>query len=169
MTTLEPRTNFHVIEPFNLPHPGSVTTAEPRCLADAVRAAVDAVDERTLRPVAPCDAALGFQPKALLALLSYCYSREIYGSADIENRLLRDLDFCRLCQNRLPDAAVIRRFRRENREAIQSCLTATLRFQVQQKVKAGFVTKVNIAQFAAEANRRMIMAMFTDSMQMDGE
>ena len=50
-----------------------------------------------------------------------------------------------------------------------SCLTATLRLQVEQKLQDGFVTRVNVAQLADEAKRRLIMAMFMDSMEIDGE
>ena len=169
MATLEPKTDFRFNATLNLPDVAASATAKPRRLAQAVQAAVRAIDENTLRPVSRRDAGPAFQPKALLALLSYCYALEIYGSAHVENLLLSDLNYRQLCQDKFPDAQVIRRFRRENREVIQLCLTATLRFQVEQKLQEGFVTRVNAAQLADEAKRRLIMAMFIDSMEIDGE
>lgn len=169
MATLEPKTSFRFTATLNLPNLANSSATRARCLTHAVQAAIGAIDESTLRPVAAREAGLGLQPKALLALLSYCYTREIYGSADVENLLWRDLNYRQLCQGKFPDAEVIQRFRRENPEAIQSCLTATLRFLAELKVKEGFVTKVNMPQLAEEAKRRVIRAMFIDSMQMDGE
>ena len=169
MATLEPKTDFRFNATLSLPDVATSGTPEPRRLAQAVQAAVRAIDGSTLRPVSRRDAGLAFQPKALLALLSYCYALEIYGSGHVENLLSRDLNYRQLCQDQFPDARVIRRFRLENREVIQLCLTATLRFQVEQKLQDGFVTRVNLAQLADEAKRRLIMAMFIDSMEIDGE
>jgi len=45
---------------------------------------VSAVDENVLCLVARRDAGFAFQPKPLLALLTYCYACETYGSNDIE-------------------------------------------------------------------------------------
>jgi transposase len=169
MNTLEPKTDFRLNATLKLPDAATSRTAEPRKLAQAVQAAVRAIDESTLRPVSRRDAGLAFQPKALLALLTYCYALEIYGSGQVENLLSRDLNYRQLCQDQFPDARVIRRFRRENREAIRLCLTDTLRFQVEQKLQDGFVTRVNVAQLADEAKRRLTMAMFIDTMERDGE
>ena len=46
-------------------------------------------------------------------------------------------------------------------------LAAGLRFLNEQKVAQGLLTHVNEARLAEEASRRIIMAMFTDSMSMD--
>ena len=124
--------------------------------------------EAILRPVARRDAGLAFQPKALLALLSYCYARQIYASAEIEDVVRRDVNFRQLCQNEIPDEWVLRSFRRHNREAIQFCLMTALCFVAEEKVREGIVTKVNKAGFAEEAQRRIIMAMFLDSAALDG-
>ena len=169
MPTLELTDHVHFNATLNLPDVATSGTAEPRKLAQAVQAVVRAIDESMLRPVSRADAGPAFQSKALLALLSYCYALGIYGSGQVENLLSRDLNYRQLCQDQFPDAPVIRRFRRENREVIGRCLTAALRFQVEQKMQDGFVTRVNVAQLADEANRRLVMAMFIDSMEIDGE
>ena len=51
MDTLEPKTDFRFNATLSLPHVAASGTAEPRKLAQAVRAAVRAIDESTLRPV----------------------------------------------------------------------------------------------------------------------
>jgi len=154
---------------LHTPERGGLTAAEPRSLAEAVQAAVSAVDESTLRPVARRDAGLAFQPKTLLALVTYCYARGTYGSTDIEDMLRRDVHFRQLCRNEFPGANVLRRFRRDNREDIWFCLTAALRFMAEQKVATGSATKITEAQLAEEAMRRIIMAMFIDNMELNGD
>ena len=172
MTTLEPKTNVRTVRPGatrRVPAPGGFTAAQPRSLVQAVEAAVNAVDGNALRSVAPHDAGLASQPKALLALLSYCYARQTYGSTDVVNWLRRDANFRQLCRDEFPDVRILRRFRRDNREALHRCLTAALRFLAEQKVAAGFVTRVHEAQLAEEASRRIIMALFVDSMELDAD
>jgi len=138
-----------------------------RALARAVEAAAGRVDANLLTAVAPADAGHAFQPRTLLAVLAFSYVRQIYASADIESFLRENRDFEMLRRDQLPDARILRRFRRENREALLVCLTAALRFLAQEKVAQGMVTHVNEAHVAEEASRRIIMAMFTDSMKMD--
>ena len=75
MTTLEPKTNIRPCMARYLIASDPITATGPHSLAQVVQASVRAVDERTLYPVARSDAGLAFQPKTLLALLSYCYAR----------------------------------------------------------------------------------------------
>ena len=44
-----------------------------------------------------------------------------------------------------------------------------LRFIGEQKISLGVLTKVSDTQLAEEASRRIIMATFIDSMELDGE
>ena len=167
MTTLEPRTDVRPCAARYVIASDPITETGPHSLAQAVQASVRTVDEHALRPVAQREAGLAFQPKTLLALLSYCYARQIYGSAHIEDDMARDAKFRQLCHDEFPDAAVLRRFRRENREPVRLCLTAALGFLAEQKVEAGVVTKVSPAHLAEEATRRITMSMFIDSMELD--
>jgi len=137
-----------------------------RSLAHAVIEAARKLDERVLAP--PADANhLAFDSRTLLAMLAFCYARQIYGSADVAARLHRDASLYRLCGDEIPDATTLRRFRGANRGALQFCLKEALRCLVEQKIAAGFITKVNELQLAEEASRRITMAMFTDSLELD--
>jgi transposase len=173
MTTLEsktPKTNVRPNVTLNPATPGAAATASaprPRSLSQAVQAVVRAVDESTLRLVARRDAGLAYQPKTLLALLTYCYAQHIYGSEDVEDRVRRDGKFGELCQNEFPGARVFRHFRRENREALHHCLLGALRFLADQKVETGIVTAVKQEHLSEEATRRITMAMFIDRMELD--
>lgn len=138
-------------------------------LAQAVEAAARFADERTLAPVAGADGRLDFQPRTLLALLTYCYARQVYGSREVEARLRGDQSLRQLCGEELPDARVLRRFRCENHGAIECCLRAALRFLAREKIAQGFVTRVSDAHLAEEARRRMTTAMFIDSLELDKE
>jgi transposase len=126
-----------------------------------VRSAVREIEEAALQPVARRDAGVAFEPRTLLALLSYCYAREIYGSAAIEDVLRRDANFRQICQNEFPGARVIRRFRRENREALHRCLTTALC----ALADGHGPTMTDKAAMAEDASRRIMKAMFIDSME----
>lgn len=142
-------------------------TPTPRTLEQTVQASVCALEDRSLKPLTPGDAGPFAQTRALLALLIHCYARQIYGSADVADLARRDKDFPRLCGEGFPDGQTIRRFRSENREVIHRCLMAALHFLVEQKISLGVLTKVSDTQLAEEASRRIIMAMFIDSMELD--
>lgn len=144
-------------------------TGQPGSLARAVQAAVQSVDARALRPVVRDCPRSGIKPKVLLTLLSRCYANQIYGSTDIALALERCLESREFFEDSKADARFIRQFRQDNREALQACLTAALRFAAEEKVRMGTVTRVSEAQLVEEAKRRIIMAMFIDSMAMDGE
>ena len=143
--------------------------SEPGSLARAVHAAVQSVDERALRPVVQDCPRSAIKPKVLLTLLSHCYANQIYGSTDIAHALERCVESREFFEDSTADARFIRQFRQDNREALQTCLTAALRFAAEEKVRAGTVTRIREAQLLEEARRRIIMAMFIDGMAMDGE
>jgi len=148
---------------------GSSSPAGPRTIRQAIEAAVDAIEDESLEPLSPDDTPPFAQARAVLGSLTLCYVRQIYRSADAACMVARDLFFLGFCGEELPDACVLKRFRAENREAMHRCLTAALHFLVEQKISSGMVTRVNFPQVAEEANRRLIMAMFVDSMELDGE
>jgi transposase len=129
---------------------------------------VQTIEEAALQPVARRDAGLAFEPRTLLALLSYCYARDIYGSAEIEDVLRRDANFRRICLNEFPGARVIRRFRRDNREALHRCLTTALHAlaEGEGQIAGDEMAKVAMAE---DASRRIMKAMFIDSMETEWE
>jgi transposase len=157
----EPKTNWRPMAALDLARREKPANELPS-LTQAVQAAVREIGESALHRVAAKDAGMAFQPKALLALLAYCYAREVYSSADVEDMLRRDAEFRYLCHNEFPAVSHIRQFRRHNREAIHTCLTAALCFLARQKVELGMVTKVSEAHMEVEADRRIINAMFVD-------
>jgi Transposase domain (DUF772) len=164
MTTSELKTNWRLSVTLPLPELGAVRSARPRSLGEAVQSAVRAVDESNLRLVARRAAGVAYQPKVLLALLSYCYARQTYGSEDIEDLMRQDGEFRQLCQGEFPSARLLRRFRRENREAVRLCLQGALRFLLETQKTA---SPASDAALAEEADRRILMAMFIDHMQSD--
>ncbi len=166
MTTIfERKTTVRQRVTRQLPGPDPFTAIEPRVVAEAVQAAAQTIDEGSLKPSPRPAADPAVRPRVVLALLCFCYARQTYGSKEIVAWLRRNTSFRQMCRDEFPDTRSLGLFRRENREALHRCLTATLRFLVKQKVAAGIVTKVSEAQLAEEASRRIIMAMFTDSME----
>lgn len=164
MTTFEPKTTLRM---GRLLYPGARSCYEPCAepsLATVVRAAVATVNECTLTSACREDSQSVFGPKSLLAVLSFCYACQVYGSAEIENVLMRNYSSCHIRQDQVPKAATIARFRSQNRHAIRTCLLAALRFLADQKMAQGLVSRVNRAHLEAEATRRITTAAFIDAM-----
>jgi hypothetical protein len=168
-TTLAPKASARMpaLRTANVAQSTAATMNDHRSLANAIEGAAREIDASRLTSVAPVDAGHALQPRTLLALLAFSYARQIYASDEIESFLRADRNFGLLCREQMPDARTLRRFRRENREALLVCLKAGLRFLSAQKVAEGVITRVNETCLGEEARRRIIMAMFTDSMAMD--
>ena len=160
MQARELKTQYHTMLPLAVPapHPPS----GPVTLTQTVRSAAERA-RATLRPVARSFSNLAFQPSAMLAIMTYCYVRQIYRSSEIARALAQNVPLASICHQELPNTGTIRQFRNQNGHAIRACLTEALSFLARQKVEAGVVTKVNEAALAEEANRRLIMAMCSDS------
>lgn len=169
--TRKPGTSLANLRPSGALVPeGAVSSANaPTSLTRAVRAAVRATDEGTLRPIARRDAGFAYEPTTLLTLLSYCYARDIFASADVEDILRRDAIFRQLCNNEFPGRCLIRRFRRENREALQRCLADVLRTISASSRHAVPGHEMNQVDPDDEAGRRIMKAVFIDSMASDDD
>ena len=169
MTTFEPETSRRPVRVMTGSRFNNFVRTIPRTLEQAVHAAVCAIEDHQLKPLAPGDVGPFAQTRALLALVTHCYARQLYSSLDLSDIAGRDADFARLGGEGFPEAGTIRHFRTENREVIHRCLVRALHFLAEQKISLGVLTKVSDAQLAEEASRRIIMAAFLDSMELDGE
>jgi len=138
---------------------------QPRTLAEAVEMAVEQVDAGLLRPLAGPASSLVFQASTILGLLAYSYARQVYSSATIAAQLGRELRPFRFSETDVPDAQALQRFRAANREPLAFCLRSALLFLAEEKIQQGFVTHVKRAHINREAGRRIVMAMFTDSLE----
>src|SRR5262245_60273154 len=168
-TVFELRRHASRSTPRPQPTPDQFAITESSLLAAAVHAAVRRMDSASLRPAARPDGSPTVRPKLLLALLTICYAHQIYGSKQVVEWVRSEVNWDRLGPDPLPDVPTLCHFRREYREALHSCLTETLRVLAEQKVAAGVLTKVSEAQLAEEARRRIIMAMFVDSMEEENQ
>ena len=102
------------------------TLTSPVDLMPVVQRVVGEIADEALVPVAAATRGLAFQPRSLLALLTYCYASGTYGSQEVETSLRKDSILRFLCANELPDWHTLRRFRRHNREVLIRCLEQTL-------------------------------------------
>jgi len=135
----------------------------------AVQAALDAAENGPFDRLASEGAWAPARTRVILALLALCYAGQVYGSRAAARQIARDPDFLRLAGEASPDICTLRRMRAEHRETLHRCLVAALRFVAEQKIALGVVTKVNGPQLDREASRRIVMAAFTDSLELDGE
>ncbi len=143
MTTLDTSTSISLRAARSLTLPQSPSTTHIETIdrsrvaaamspAQAVQVAARAISRNALHPVCAPAAGVAFHPRALLAVMTYCYASEIYSSTDIEDLMLRDSNFRAVCGDQVPDARTLRRFRRYNRDAIETCLCAVLRAIAEQ-------------------------------------
>ena len=144
-------------------------TTSPSTIRQAIQVAVAGIENNLLQPFTPNDVAPWAHSRAVLALLAYCYAYQIYSSSIAAGMAACDPYFPWPLWEPLPDARALRRFRMENREAVQRCLMAALKFQMEQMVLAGTSTKISVPQLAEEANRRIIMAALADNVELEGE
>jgi hypothetical protein len=167
MTSLEPTTNHRLLGFAKTVSSSPARSEQPTSVLDAVQDAVRRMDIQTLRRVASPDAGLAFQPVALLALLTYCYAHEIYGSSQVEELMCKDASFRKICAQEFPGARIIQRFRKENREAMHECLCAALSRQFTRNATAGRLPSLPEDQIPEEATRRILMAMFIDNVELN--
>lgn len=163
MTTLTSnnlRTARGLTPPPTPPVPPSSERSRPAVLispTQAVQAAARAYPGSGLHTVCAAGAGLAFQPRSLLAVLTYCYARDIFSSVEVEDLLRSDATLRRACGDDIPDARTLRRFRRHNHEAIEHCLFNVLRhFADQQGAHPAD------AEVFEEAHQKLRMAMFVD-------
>jgi hypothetical protein len=135
-------------------------------LTHVVEEAVSSLDEYSLKPLPGSRCSSITDAKRLLSLLCCSYARQLYSSAEIYFRAY-GATTNDLWNTGAPGLADICRFREENRPALQACLGAALRFLVSRKVAEGFITRINESFIAEEASRRIIVAMFVDSVESD--
>jgi hypothetical protein len=145
---------------------GHEAAAHRHSLAHAIELAAQSLPADDIRPV-NCENGLPLDSRTLLALLACCYAHQTYRSADVAATVRGNTTFCRRCLGASPDARAIRRFRRKNRESLHACLVAGLRLQAEQKLEAGLIRRICEASLEDEARRRIIMATFMDSMELD--
>ena len=129
------------------------------------------------------------QANALLAVLTYCYARNMLSTEDIAQNAEIDPMIRYLCSNRLPSVSTVRRFRRNNRELIQECLAKMFQLAWQKRLERVFLTssRLNVlhssqcavdsneyriesglvSYFEAQAESRLMSAILCDSMEMD--
>jgi len=144
-----------------------IEICRPASLAEAVDAAVMGVERPLFRPGGSEIPDLAFQPRMMLAVLTYCYARQILSSSDVWSHLMRDAAFRKICQNVVPGLDWIRHFRDENREALHECLTMALLFVARQKVSAETVNRASESQISTEARRRIVLAACLDRLEME--
>ena len=166
-TTLDPATNCRPQGAAVLP-PGTDARRRASNITEAVHEAVRRVHDRALRPVARADAGLAYHPKSLLSVLAYCYAWEVYSSTDIENWMMRDQVFREACHNEFPNARQLRNFRRHNGDALKECVAEALRW-LSENTRANLPAPSDDERYTAEAQRRIEMARFVDSVELDGD
>jgi len=91
------------------------------------KAAAETVEQSSKPVVIPKDG--GAIPAAsMLGVVSYCYTKGVFASDDIVRKLARDPSVRAVAGGDMPRSQDIRRFRKLNREAIQSTVEKALTF-----------------------------------------
>lgn len=149
-----------------------------KVLAELVLEAVRNVGSDELNPPVTAESSPAFQPRAMLAMLTYCYANGVYGSYDIEQMMYDDAAFRALCGRDYPDSRRLRRFRRYNHAVLKRTLEETLRgawgFTHTAAVNGagkqssnGLMDAATADWIVQEAQHRMEQAMFIDQMSIE--
>lgn len=155
-----------------------------RALAESVLEAVRCMDEKELSPSAPRWVGIAFQPRLMLAALTYCYALGVLAAQDIEEMMLVDKGLRALCGMEFPDWRCLRRFRRDHHLILQHTLEETFRraWSLNHCDRAGDERSTRVTAtalesdrdavpandwFAREAESRLEQARFIDRMSME--
>jgi hypothetical protein len=149
-----------------------------KVLADLVLEAVRHVTADELNPPSTAETSPALKPRAMLAMLTYCYANGVYGSYDIELMMFEDAAFRALCGRDYPDSRRLRRFRRYNHGVLERTLEETLRsaWSFKHIVAAGgnetqssngLMDAAAHEEIIQEAKRRLEKAMFIDHMSIE--
>jgi hypothetical protein len=103
----------------------------------------------------------GYSFRMLLTLQAYAYARGIFGSNELEERLLTDADLRYLCAREFPDAVALRSFRRRHWSLLRGVLARLIASCV------GSTEHDHWFAAEAEADRRLEQAAAADSLALD--
>jgi transposase len=106
---------------------------------------------------------------AFLAVLTYCYSKQVYSTSEIARYLAREESFCRACLMTIPSLAEIQAFRKQNRALVERCLTVALEHVFAEQTCAELIMPLDRSFITEEAKRRMIMAACMDDLDRRNE
>ena len=153
------------------PQPGragdgiSVSIASPQTIEQSIRMALQKIPDELFKPALETDGPPHPHTRALVGSLAGFYYLHVYSSKAIAEKLAQDPGFSWPAGAALPDAEAIRRFRTENREVIQNCLSVALHFTTEKYIFSVAVGKIESQKLTAEADRRIAMSIATDNME----
>jgi len=107
------------------------------------------------------DGSEGHGFRMLLTLLAYAYSRGIYSSVELAERIAADADLRYLATGDRPSTTVLRQFRRQEGRLIRSALGRIFTFTTRLPAPNDWF----LAE--SEASRRLELAMAADSYALD--
>lgn len=155
--------------PLSLLLPGRHPTTPPGSVLEAIQATVRNISDLQLRPIAARSGGAAFQPKVLLAVLTYCYVSEVWAASELGRRLLADPGCRAVLRGEFPTPREVRAFRQLNRPMLERCVVAALRFLEQQKAQQDGALPPDDRWLEDEARRRILMAACLDSMELDDD
>jgi hypothetical protein len=157
----------------------AVKTLEGPALLRITLDALQAVDCSSVEGRSPTRTDWKINPRTLLTVLTYCYSVGMYNPADIEDAIQEDPSVSYLAARTFPEAAVLRRFRREHRGMVREalvrvfervCVVTTLgvdatrleSHQWTEELGRADLTPEVLVQFARIAEERILLALLWD-------
>ena len=121
---------------FNLPM-DLTTWIDRETLLAWTRDVVEQLDWTNPELVSHLRANPAFRPKLMLCLLTFSYASGTFGSEEISQRCDQEVILQSLCENNPPTSNSIKRFRRENRGLLKSCLARVFKRAVRRNFELG--------------------------------
>jgi len=124
---------------------GAVTYTEESGTIVISKAAAQAAQQEPQGVVLPKSAQPAAKPGLFLSLLAYCYSKDVYRSEEIEQKMRRDPDVCKAFGGQVPDAHAIRRFRRLNRNVLAATMEKLFIWKRRKAAVSGAASEASLS------------------------
>lgn len=99
-----------------------------------------------------------YNPKQVIAILIYAYSRGVFSSRQIEQRCQEDLSFMYIAGLNCPNFRVLSDFRKEHKELLRSCFVQTVKLALELKLVSLAHISLDGSKFKASSSKHKAMS-----------
>lgn len=99
-----------------------------------------------------------YDPKQLIAILIYAYSRGVFSSRQIEQRCREDLGFMYIAGSNCPNFRVLSDFRQVHNDLLHSCFVQTVKLALELKLASLAHISLDGSKFKANSSKHKAMS-----------
>ncbi len=99
-----------------------------------------------------------YNPKQIISILIYAYSRGVFSSREIQRRCTEDLSFMFIAQMNCPNFRVLSDFRKNNSKFFHDCFKQTVQLAIELKLASLGHISLDGSKFQANSSRHKAMS-----------